>query len=430
MIFSELQDLCKEKFGIDHLADIARELGVTPQAVSNWKARNKVPYKYVLKIRKKLNDIGKVIDDQYNENIIQSNDFINKQNNPNVFKYEQDDISLTDIFLILARQLNIIILVPTVTCIITILYVLFISQPTYVSSAKVISSNASGGSNSSLSGLAAQFGINVASSQTGGQWIYPELIKSRIIAKKMLKRKFDSKKYGKQKSLLQLLTYKNSKPKGDTETLRLEGIKFFLNMVGISKNNESSIITISIESFEPLIARDIVTALLEEIEKHQKLYQNRKISETREFIEGRIVDVQKELNKAEEELKIFRSSNRRIENSPALKLEQERFSRDVIVLTGVFTTLKQQLENAKIEEVRDSENIIIIDPPDIPLQRSKPKRKQSVVLSGIFGLFIGCIIGVTKDYIEYNKENSDKLHKIKSLIINQIKNILTLKRKK
>ena len=41
MKFSELQDQLKEKFGIDHLADIARELGVSPQAVSNWKARDR-----------------------------------------------------------------------------------------------------------------------------------------------------------------------------------------------------------------------------------------------------------------------------------------------------------------------------------------------------------------------------------------------------
>ena len=54
MKFSELQQQVKEEFGIDHLADIARELGVSPQAVSNWKARDRVPYKYVLKIRKKL----------------------------------------------------------------------------------------------------------------------------------------------------------------------------------------------------------------------------------------------------------------------------------------------------------------------------------------------------------------------------------------
>ena len=57
--------------------------------------------------------------------------------------------------------------------------------------------------------------------------------------------------------------------------------------------------------------------------------------------------------------------NRRIENSPALQLEQQRLNREVIVLTGVFTTLKQQLETTKIEEVKESDYVIILDPPEI-----------------------------------------------------------------
>ena len=56
MKFSELQQLIKQKFGIDHLADMARELGVSPQAVSNWKSRDRVPYKYVNQIREKIGD--------------------------------------------------------------------------------------------------------------------------------------------------------------------------------------------------------------------------------------------------------------------------------------------------------------------------------------------------------------------------------------
>ena len=73
MKFSELQDQLKEKFGIDHLADIARELGVSPQAVSNWKARDRVPYKYVLKIRKQINESDTQINDKKEINKVLDN---------------------------------------------------------------------------------------------------------------------------------------------------------------------------------------------------------------------------------------------------------------------------------------------------------------------------------------------------------------------
>ena len=71
---------------------------------------------------------------------------------------------------------------------------------------------------------------------------------------------------------------------------------------------------------------------------------------------------------AEEDLRVFMDRNRRIENSPALQLERQRLNREVSVLTGVFTTLKQQLETTKIEEVKESDYVIILDSPEIPLR--------------------------------------------------------------
>ena len=53
MTFEELKIIIEKNFGTKRPADIAKELEVSPQVVSNWKSRNQVPYKYVKKIRKK-----------------------------------------------------------------------------------------------------------------------------------------------------------------------------------------------------------------------------------------------------------------------------------------------------------------------------------------------------------------------------------------
>ena len=57
MTYKEIQNIIKEKFGATRPADIARELGVTPQVVSNWKKRDQVPYKYVKLLRKKSENL-------------------------------------------------------------------------------------------------------------------------------------------------------------------------------------------------------------------------------------------------------------------------------------------------------------------------------------------------------------------------------------
>ena len=108
MKFSELQQL-KEKLGIDHLADIARELGVSPQAVSNWKARDRVPYKYVLKIRQRLEKSGTKVSGHSDENNTSNSNQVFPQYN-HAQHSEENTISLTDILLILAREIRIIII--------------------------------------------------------------------------------------------------------------------------------------------------------------------------------------------------------------------------------------------------------------------------------------------------------------------------------
>ena len=50
----------------------------------------------------------------------------------------------------------------------------------------------------------------------------PEIMKSRTIARAMLKRKFDTDEFGPQKSLLQILTYGN-KPQRQQGNFRNKG---------------------------------------------------------------------------------------------------------------------------------------------------------------------------------------------------------------
>jgi len=156
-----------------------------------------------------------------------------------------------------------------------------------------------------------------------------------------------------------------------------------------------------------------------------------KVKETRLFIEGRIVDVQKELEEAEEALKDFVNRNRQIGSSPALLLEQQRLSRETAVLTGVFTTLKQQLEMTKIEEVKESAMVQVLDPPEAPLYRSSPKRKRSVFMSLMLGFGLAMGIVFVREYVSNSKdEEKGKLLEIIELTKSNISDLIPFKRKR
>ena len=112
---------------------------------------------------------------------------------------EDDSMSPSDILLILARHIRIILITPMILCTLTIIYVLFIAKPIYTSTSKIMSSSG-GGSVSQAAGLAAQFGINILNGQEEQQWAYSEIIKSRTLSRAILKRKFDTEEFGPRNS--------------------------------------------------------------------------------------------------------------------------------------------------------------------------------------------------------------------------------------
>ena len=140
MNFSELESLMYSR-GYNTLADIARKLEATPQAVSNWKARDQVPYHVVARLNIEKNEKA-------------GSSIITKKNDLLV---DNDTVSLSDIILKLSEQLKIILLIPFLFMFFTFTYVKLIQPSIYVSSATVLVPDSN--TSSSIGGLATSFTI-------------------------------------------------------------------------------------------------------------------------------------------------------------------------------------------------------------------------------------------------------------------------------
>ena len=414
MTFEALLEIMAQH-GITRLAHIARELDVSPQAVSNWKARDQVPYKIVTVIQEKYGSSVKT--DQEERAVYKGKSRETEQPEiqhsipsiPSSYPYPaEDSISLREIINIMMKHMKMLIIIPTITCIYAIYYVQFVAPLVYVAEAKIVPSQG-GSSTSNLRGFAAQFGINVPGGEDASitsSWVYPEIIQSRTLARAMLKRNFNTEKFGPDQPLLKILTYGEEEPMFGPDTLEKYAVNVLIGMINISKSPKSTILILEVSAPEPQFAADIITALIEELDNHQQNFKSTRVSEKRQFIGGRIEEVQVDLERAEGKLKQFRYRNRQIQNSPSLLLEQERFAREVQVIIGVFTTLKQEYELAKIQEVEETTVVHVLDPPEAPLERSKPKKKKTVILAGFLGIGFGVGLVFVREYWETNISNN------------------------
>ena len=162
MKFEELQAIVDQKLGIARLADIARELDVTPQVVNNWKSRGQVPYKYV----KILNSKIKKIEESKFDLRRQDNSYKGKYYNfSEVFFVTSENISLLEILIAIYKHfINSYVKVLVLTFIsVFFIYIKnnYVDEKVFVSKSTILPRNNQGMS-SGVSTIASQFGVSVA----------------------------------------------------------------------------------------------------------------------------------------------------------------------------------------------------------------------------------------------------------------------------
>jgi uncharacterized protein involved in exopolysaccharide biosynthesis len=300
-------------------------------------------------------------------------------------------------FYILKKRIKLIIAITLLSISFAIAYVFFIAHPTYVTTAKLLPTGEDN-SLSNIQGFASQFGMSLpfqGGSALSFSDIYPEVLKSRQLIAIILEKKFNTRKYGQKQSLKNILSRQYRLGKYDVDERFKRASEILQDNIKVSKARLTTIVTLEVGAIEPDFAVDLTNAIINESDKLQRQFKTHQVSDKRSFIEDRIKDVKKDLESAQEDLKEFREKNRQVQYSPALLLEEERLTTEMDVKKEIFSTLKQQFELAKIEEVEEGATVQILDKPVAPYQQSNPK----VLLSIFLSIFVGFGLSIVLAYI-------------------------------
>ena len=223
---------------------------------------------------------------------------------------------------------------------------------------------------------------------------YTELLKSSPFLGRIANKKFLSKKLGEETDLV---SYYKVEADNETEEL-LKAIKLIGDNLKLSTARTTKVVSLSYSSGEPELSAAIVNAFLEELITYNQDIRDTKAKQNREFIEDRLEENRKLLKKAEAELADFTAKNKKIV-TPDLEIELDRLKRNVKVQEEVYVMLKKQLELAKIEEQEKKPVIEIIENASVPLYKSSPKTKRSVVLAGFVSVFLFSGLAFVLEYI-------------------------------
>ncbi|MFC1584926.1 Wzz/FepE/Etk N-terminal domain-containing protein [Fibrobacterota bacterium] len=266
----------------------------------------------------------------------------------------------------------------------------------YSSNSKIMLSEKGGGGArlSGLGALAANLGFAQMSSD-GPEISAGDVLDSRSFLNRLRDKKFKTEKFnGELKRLIEIIGFEDY---SEAEK-NFYFILSLANSIEMSTTKGSRLIKLKVSGPEPPFCKDLADTIINELNLYYGELQISKRKAVRMFIENRLNEISEELKYEENVLKNFQEKNREIHNSPELSLRQARLMRKVRIKEEMFITVTKEFEIAKIEEIKDTPTIKVVDPPEIPLYRSSPQRKKIVLAFAFLGFLIGCVLAIGLEY--------------------------------
>lgn len=264
------------------------------------------------------------------------------------------------------------------------------------------------GNLSSLAGLAGVNLDNISSSQDAIRPdLYPNVLQSVPFALELLKKPVYSPQMGSTMTLQAFIERNNNEgfvnrlfnvlssssdaeenkldPKNFSQAIQVTKkqdrlIKSVQTSVAAAYDKKTSIIAITVVEQDPVVAATIARMSLEYLTNYVTIYRTEKARQQVDFLIQRVSEVQSRYRTAEYALSAYRDRNRNLFLNTA-KIDEQRLQADYLLAQSVYTDLSKQLEQAKIKVQQETPVFKTLEPPQIPLKKSGPKR---IVLISIF----------------------------------------------
>lgn len=254
-----------------------------------------------------------------------------------------------------------------------------------------------------------QLGVFTASTASD---IYVEILKSRRLRESLIKRFDLQKKY---------------------DIATMDGTLKELDVhLGVSAST-SGIVSVRVEDTSKQGAADMANFLIAELDRFNRETLQTRGKSTRQFLEARLADMERRMRLAEAKLTAYERANkvvvadqsavkgmadvmaqkmslqvkrayvasysapgspavreidaeidafeRELSRLPGLKNEAARLALDAEVQRKLFTFLTAQLEEARVQEARDTPTVTVLDPARAPETRTRPRRTMFVLSS-------------------------------------------------
>ncbi len=307
-----------------------------------------------------------------------------------------DDLTLAGLLGFMLRHRR-VVLGTGLIAFLAVAVVTLVRHRTYTSTAMFMP-QASEGALSRLSGLAATFGVSVPATDPGSSPdFYSDLLKSRDVLRRTVQTRYTFAARGDsiRGTLIELFESRGNSP----GARRDNAAKELLNSIDVRIGRETGTIELEVTTAWAELSRQVAERMIRLVSDFNLHRRQTKAGAERRFVEARLGESQDSLRAAEARLQSFLQRNREYRDSPQLQFEYDRLERQVLMRQQVYTSLAQSYEAARIDEVRNTPVITLIEAPDLPAKPDPRLALLKGILAGLLGLLVGgCIAALRQSF--------------------------------
>jgi len=250
-----------------------------------------------------------------------------------------------------------------------------------------------------LAGLAAQFGVSaVGVGQGESVDFYARLARSRALLEQVARSRYRFARGELSRDTLAGDLVQLYRVRGRTAADRLSHAVDILDQsVTVEADAKSGIVALRTVAPWPGLAVQVNRALLDGINRFNLEKRQSQAAAERRFVEGEAGKAQRDLEASERDLAGFLEHNRLYEQWPPLRVEAARRQRRVDLNQQVYANLAQMLEQARVDEVRNTPVLTVIDPPEGSVH-ARPVMLRNAVLGIVLGLAAVILFLFVREY--------------------------------
>lgn len=252
-------------------------------------------------------------------------------------------------------------------------------QNYYRSEARLLPVEAKGaGGLGSLAAAAAAFGVSVPGGE-GNDANFVDILNSRWLREQLLQTKFHyharSWRFGSEQ--LHEGTLYDYLGAGNMD----RAVTALGQVLSTSRDLKSKVITLSAETKSPDLSQQVVQRAEKLLETFLQEKGRTRGGAKAIFAEARLADARIEMDQAEEAFRHFLEGNRNYQSSsdPAVRLKGTRLENELRLRQQLVTTLAMNREQALLEEKSDIPILNVLDPGNLPIDKSRPSRSMIVL---------------------------------------------------